>query len=53
MACGWGTDGAGRQVGLTVLEPRFAAAGIATRYYTPEVHKAAFALPGYVKVLTG
>ena len=22
--------------------------GIATRYYTPAVHKAAFALPGYV-----
>ena len=53
MAFGWGTAGAARQVGLTVLEPRFAAAGIATRYYTPEVHKAAFALPGYVKVLTG
>ena len=51
MAFGWGTDGAARQVELTVLETRFAAAGIATRYYTPEVHKAAFALPGYVKVL--
>ena len=51
MAFGWGTDGAARQVELTVLETRFAAAGIATRYYTPEVHQAAFALPGYVKVL--
>ena len=27
---------------------RFAAAGFSTRYYTPEVHKAAFALPRYV-----
>ena len=51
MAFGWGTDGAARQVALETLETRFAAAGIATRYYTPEVHKAAFALPGYVKVL--
>jgi len=53
MAFGWGTDGAARQVELTVLETRFAAAGIATRYYTPEVHQAAFALPGYVKALVG
>ncbi len=52
MAFGWGTDSAARQVELATLETRFAAAGIATRYYTPEVHKAAFALPGYVKALT-
>ena len=52
MAFGWGTDGAARQVELATLETRFAAAGIAARYYTPEVHKAAFALPGYVKALT-
>jgi spermidine synthase len=52
MAFGWGTDGAARQVDLGTLEARLEAAGIATRYYTPEVHKAAFALPGYVKALT-
>ncbi len=52
MAFGWGTDSAARQVELETLETRFAAAGIAARYYTPEVHKAAFALPGYVKALT-
>ena len=52
MAFGWGTDSVARQVELAVLETRFAAAGIAARYYTPEVHKAAFALPGYVKALT-
>jgi spermidine synthase len=52
MAFGWGTDSAARQVDPATLAARFAAAGIATRYYTPEVHQAAFALPGYVKALT-
>jgi spermidine synthase len=51
MAMGWGTDGEARLTPLDVLEARFAAAGFATRYYTPEVHKAAFALPVYVKKL--
>jgi spermidine synthase len=51
MAFGWGTDGAARQVTLETLEARLKAAGIATRYYTPEVHQAAFALPGYVRAL--
>jgi spermidine synthase len=53
MAFGWGTDSAARQVDLGTLETRFAKAAIAARYYTPEVHKAAFALPGYVKKLIG
>jgi spermidine synthase len=48
MAFGWGTDGAARATPPDVLQGRFDAAGIATDYYTPEVHKAAFALPGYV-----
>jgi len=52
MAFGWATDGDARQVPLGVLEGRFAAAGIDMRYYTPAVHKAAFALPGYVNKLT-
>ena len=30
---------------------RFAAAGITPDYYTPEVHKAAFALPAYIERL--
>jgi spermidine synthase len=51
MAFGWGTDGAARGVDLATLEARLEATGIASRYYTPEVHKAAFALPGYVKAL--
>ncbi len=49
MAFGWGTDGAARQVDLGTLQARFAAARITTCYYTPEVHQAAFALPGYVR----
>ena len=51
MAFGWGTDGPGRATPLDVLEGRFAASDIRTDYYTPEVHRAAFALPGYVKHL--
>ena len=48
MAFGWGTDGAARGVTLETLRQRFAAAGIETDYYTPEVHLGAFALPPYV-----
>lgn len=51
MAFGWGTDGDARQVPVEELTRRFAAAGIDTDYYTPEVHKGAFALPGYVRRL--
>jgi spermidine synthase len=49
MAFGWACDDpAVRQVPLETLQARFAEAAIETRYYTPEVHKAAFALPPYV-----
>lgn len=51
MAFGWGTNGPAREVGLDTLEQRFAAAGIETDYYTPSVHKGAFALPGYISRL--
>ena len=51
MAMGWGTDGDARHTSLDVLKERFAAAGIDTDYYTPEVHQGAFALPGYVSKL--
>ncbi|MGR3570757.1 polyamine aminopropyltransferase [Brevirhabdus sp.] len=51
MALGWGTDGAARKITLPQLTERFAAADIATEYYTPEVHLASFALPGYVRRL--
>ena len=50
MAMGWGTDDETlREVPLDELEKRFAEAGFTTRYYTPEVHRAAFALPRYVQ----
>ena len=49
MALGWATDNPElRNVSQMVLEERFKALGIKTRYYTPAVHKGAFALPGYV-----
>ncbi len=46
MAFGWGTDDVAlRQTALTTVEERFVAARLDTRYYTPEVHRASFALP--------
>ncbi len=51
MAFGWGTDGNARKVSLETLQARYAEAGFTADYYTPEVHLAAFALPGYVKRL--
>ena len=44
-------DAAALTVETPVLERRFAAAGIETRYYTPAVHQGAFALPPYVAEL--
>lgn len=51
MAMGWASDGHARAAPLETLRARFAEAGFATRFYTPEVHKAAFALPVYVQAL--
>lgn len=51
MAFGWGTDGDARRTSLAELRRRFRAAAIETQYYTPEVHKAAFALPPCVAKL--
>ena len=49
MALGWGTDNETlRAVPLETLKARFAALGIKTRYYTPELHAAAFALPAFI-----
>lgn len=50
MALGWASDNAElRATGETTLAARFAEAKIATRYYTPAIGRAAFALPGYVE----
>ncbi|MCF8466020.1 MAG: polyamine aminopropyltransferase [Sneathiella sp.] len=54
MAYGWATDDANhRKVALSKLAERYLESGIATDYYTPEVHQAAFALPLHIqKMLT-
>lgn len=54
MAFGWASDDLGaRTTPVAALRERFAAAAIDTRYYTPEVHVAAFALPRYIADLIG
>ena len=51
MAFGWGSDGAARATPVETLRRRHAEAGLETRFYTPEVHAAAFALPGWVSAI--
>jgi spermidine synthase len=52
MALGWASDDpALRQTPLETLQSRFAEAQLETRYYTPAMHRAAFALPRYVEEL--
>ena len=49
MTFAWGSnEPALRQVDTATLQHRFNKAGISTRYYTPEIHRAAFALPQYI-----
>jgi spermidine synthase len=49
MCFGWGaTDPASRRIERAVLEARFAASGLVTRYYNPAIHRASFALPQYM-----
>ncbi len=49
MTFAWGaTNGGLRNLPLDTLRQRFAGSGIVTRYYNPEVHLGAFALPQYV-----
>ncbi|MEQ8605145.1 MAG: polyamine aminopropyltransferase [Marivibrio sp.] len=52
MAFGWASDDASlRRQPVETIEARFEAAGIETRYYTPELHVASFALPKTVRDL--
>lgn len=52
LAFGWATDNTAlRTTALSDLKARFDAAPVETRYYTPEVHQGAFALPPYVTEL--
>lgn len=49
MSFAWATDDPGlRHVDLAVLRERCRKSGITTRYYNPEIHFSAFALPQYV-----
>lgn len=49
MTFAWGSDDKSvRQVDIKTLRQRQEAVGLATRYYTPEIHVASFALPKYV-----
>ena len=54
MTFGWATDDLKlRRTPSDTLTARFLAADITTRYYNPEIHRAAFALPQYVRHLVG
>ena len=49
MTFAWGSDDpALRWLPLAELEARYEKSGIKTRYYTPAVHQASFALPRYI-----
>jgi spermidine synthase len=49
MTFAWATDNlALKEVSIETLQERFKQSGIKMRFYTPEVHKGAFALPQYV-----
>jgi spermidine synthase len=52
MAFGWASENKGyRVIPLSKLKNRFKGADIKTRYYTPEIHLAAFALPPEIQSL--
>jgi len=49
MALGWASDdGQRRQVPLETIEQRWWPLNLRTRYYTPQVHVASFALPPFI-----
>jgi spermidine synthase len=49
MTFAWATDNLTlRRADINALKGRYASSGIKTRYYNPEIHRAAFALPQYV-----
>ena len=52
MTLGWGCrDVEPRRTTLEEIDRRFAATAIETRYYSPAVHVASFALPNYIEAL--
>jgi len=54
MNFGWGTDNPElSKISLETLKIRYRKTGITTRYYTANIHKAAFALPHYLLEIIG
>jgi len=52
MTLGWASDRREhRTVSREMLAARYDAAGLATRYYNPDVHQAAFALPNFIRAM--
>ncbi len=51
IALGWASDAPERRGALADLEQRHRDSGLETRYYAPDVHVAAFALPPQVRKL--
>ncbi len=50
MTFGWATDELSyRQINVEELKERFQKLGLEMRYYTPEIHKASFALPRFIE----
>lgn len=49
MTLAWGSDNATlRTLSLDEVQARFAASGVKTRYYNPQMHVGAFALPQFI-----
>lgn len=54
MTFAWGSDNPSlRQQEIGVIQGRYIASGIRTRYYNPAIHQAAFALPQYIAEAIG
>jgi spermidine synthase len=54
MAFAWASDDPQlRRVPLQTLQERYEASGLETRYYSPDIHQAAFVLPRYVQTAIG
>lgn len=54
MALGWASDGTDlAHPNVDELTSRYRRSGIETRYYNPDVHAGAFAMPNFVRDLTG
>jgi len=54
MALGWASNGLDLAApDSAAIAARYAALDLATRYYNPAIHQAAFALPNFVQALLG